>query len=213
MFWLFYFLLWLPIKILAPRKVVGYKNFDKKKTYITICNHQSNFDPIIETYVLKKHIYFVAKKELWKNKEKSFFYDTILDCIKVDRSKGLTLSATKEIFSKLDDKKTIGIFPEGTRRETNDNMEIKNGACLFAIKSKTPILPCFILKKQKPFRRNVFIIGKPFELTEFYDKKIDKNLLDTAGNILIEKMLELKTNYEALQEQKKIGKKPKNNKL
>ena len=46
--------------------------------------------------------------------------------------------------------------------------------------------------KQKPFVLNTLRFGKPFTLEEFYDKKLDKNVLDEAGKILENKILENK---------------------
>ena len=167
MFWLVYILVIIPVLIIAPVKIIGKKNYNKKQKYILVCNHQSNFDPIILDIYLRKKIRFVAKKELWKGKEKSFLFDTILGCIPVDRAKGITMSATKKIYEVLKNEQTLGLFPEGTRyADTEHELAVKNGACMFALKTKTPILPCFIAKHQKPFRRNKLIIGEPFELTE-----------------------------------------------
>ena len=83
-------------------------------------------------------------------------------------------------------------------------MAVKNGACMFAIKTKTPILPCFILKHQKLFRFNKLIVGEPFELSEYYDKKLDKETLDEASQVIIEKLTALKTDYENKKMAKKI---------
>jgi len=206
MYWLLFSLLFLPSLILIPVKVVGIKNFDKKKNYIFVSNHQSNFDAVILHFKFKKKIRFIAKQELWKGKEKSFFYDNLLDCIKVDRSKGLTLSATKNVYKILDEKKSLGIFPEGTRNVSHEDLPIKHGACLFSIKTKTPILPCYILNKQKLFKKNILLVGKPIEFDEFYDKKIDKEILNQASDILEKRLYELKNEYLNHIKEKKIVK-------
>jgi len=206
MFWFFYVLVFIPFLLLVPIKIYGKKNIEKNKNYIIVCNHQSNFDPFILDIYLKKRIRFIAKKELWKGKKRSFFYNSVCGCIPVDRSKGLTLSQTKEIFSILKSNNNLGIFPEGTRNNisTRDSMNVKNGACVFSIKSKTPILPCYILRKQKFFKKNVLIIGKPFEFKEFYDKKIDKDVLNQASQIMTNNILDLKKQYIDMINEKNI---------
>lgn len=215
-FWLLFILLTLPMCLFLPMKVFGKKHYNKKKKYIVVCNHQSILDPVILDFHLGKRIRFIAKKELWKNKEKSFLFDTVLGCIPVDRSKGLTISATKEVYLLLKNNESLGLFPEGTRNsEPNHDMQIKSGACLFAIKSKTPILPCYITSKPKLFSKNNLLIGKPFELSEFYDKKLDKDTLVEAQELLLQKMNELKDNYnQYIMEKnmiKKLKKSSKNN--
>ena len=198
MFWycVIYILIFLPVLFIAPVKVIGRKNLKKKQNYILVCNHQSNFDPIILDVYLRRRIRFIAKKELWGKNGKSFLFETALGCIPVDRSKGLTMSATKKIYEGIKNGDTIGLFPEGTRLSGNDHeIAVKNGSCMFAVKTKTPIIPCYILKHQKPFRFNKLIVGEPFELSDYYDKKLDKETLDDASQIIVEKLTELKENY------------------
>lgn len=205
-FWLLYSIVIIPFLIIFPVKVYGKKNLKKETNYVLVCNHQSNFDAVILDLKLKKKIRFIAKKELWKGKKKSFLFDTALGCIPVDRQKGMTMETTKKVLSLLKDNHTIGIFPEGTRHNSgvSEDMAVKNGACMFALKTKTPLLPCYIVKKQKAFSKNVLIIGKPFELNEFYDKKIDKDVLNSCGKLLIEKLNELKSNYDKMIEEKAL---------
>lgn len=213
LFWIFFVTVSLPILICVPIKIYGKKNFDKKKSYIIASNHQSNFDPIILNFYLGKRICFIAKKELFGKNGKSFFFDNILGCIPVDRSKGLTITETKKVYTILKDNQCLGLFPEGTRvTEENNNIAVKNGACLFSIKTRTPILPCCIYKKQKIFKKNILLIGKPFELTDFYDKKLDKDTLNEASNILIDKILGLRKEYEDFFKEKELIKSMKKNK-
>lgn len=214
MFWFLFILLFIPLSLIVPVKVYGKKNIKKKQKYVVICNHQSFFDPIILDLKLKRKIRFIAKKELWKGKEKSYLFDDVLGCIPVDRTKGLTINATKKIMSLLSNSKSVGIFPEGTRDNAgiSSDMQVKNGACMFAIKSKTPILPCFLANKQKAFKKNALIIGKPFELSQFYDKKMDKDVLNEAGEILVKKLNEIKEGYEKWLAEKLLIKKIKKQK-
>ncbi len=203
MYWFLHYLLWPVSKVYAPVKVIGKKNYDKKQNYIVVCNHRSALDPVIMNYKFAKRIRFIAKKELWKGKKKSYLFNTILGCIPIDREKGLSLSITKQVFDILNNNEWLGIFPEGTRKDSEEDIQIKNGACLFAIKSKKPLIPCYIANKQKPFKRNVLLIGKPFELSEFYDQKLDKECLNKAGEVLENNINSLKDEYKLMQESKK----------
>jgi len=206
-YWIAYCIIFVVINIFAPFKVFGKKNVDKKQNYIIVCNHKSNFDPILIDLVFAKRNKFLAKIELFKNKFIGYFM-RIFGGIGFDRKKGLSLSQTKTVYDVINKKQNIAIFPEGTRKdEFYENDEVKGGACLFAIKTKTPIIPCFIVKKHRFFKKNIILVGKPFELTEFYDKKLDKDALLKAQNILKNNILGLKNEYENFVNEKKILKK------
>lgn len=209
MFWLIYILGWLPIRGLFPFKVYGAKNYDKKKNYIITCNHQSNFDALILDYAFGKKNRFIAKKELVKTKTSSFWFKKVFGAIPIDREVGLTISQVKECYNILKNGENLGIFPEGTRGKDFAKDDIKGGASFFAIKTKTPIIPCYILEKQKLLKRNVVLIGKPFELSEFYNKKLDKDTIEQADKVIKSNICDLYENYLSFQSEKKLLKKVK----
>ena len=66
-----FLLLWLPITLLIPTKVINKHNIPTRRSkqgYIIACNHFSNFDPILIDIKFGRKINFLAKKELFKNK-------------------------------------------------------------------------------------------------------------------------------------------------
>ena len=90
----------------------------------------------------------------------------------------------------------------------NNIQELKGGAGLFAVRTKTPIVPMIFYRKAKAFRRTKIILGEPFELTEFYDKKIQKEDVELLDKILREKMVqEQEKLYAMINNKKKKGKK------
>lgn len=203
-FWICYGLVFVFFAIFAPFKVYGRKNILKGQNYIVVGNHRSNFDPILVDFVFRKRIRYLSKIELYKNKFNAFFLRAF-GGIAFDRKKGLTLSQTKIVFDLIAKKEFIGIFPEGTRRvELAENDPVKGGACFFAIKTKTPIIPLFIAKKHRFFRKNEIVVGEHFELSEFYDKKMDKEVLGEAEEILKKHILKLKDEYEKFANERKI---------
>ncbi len=202
----------MPFHIFAPYKLYGKKNIEKGKKYIIVSNHKSNFDPILYDYVFKSRNRYLAKKELFSNKISSFFMKNIFGSIAIDREKGLSLAQMKEIF-KVAGNQNLGIFPEGTRREElNKDDNVKGGACFFAIKTKTPIIPCYVVKKHRFFRKNVVLVGKPFELDEFYDKHLDKSALQEAENKLRDKIVDLNLTYQDYLKEQKLVKQLKKDK-
>ena len=147
-----------------------------------------------------RKMHFVAKKELFENKFMSWLLKG-LGCIRLDRQ-GTDINATKEILKTLKENKTLGIFPQGTRSKEED-MEIKSGVCMFAIKSKAPIVPIYIKKKPMFLVPNVIYVGEPFELDKFYDQKVTKEVLDEASAIVVEKFEQLKEKYAKKRKEEK----------
>ena len=70
--------------------------------------------------------------------------------------------------------------------------ELKHGVAMFAIKAKVPIIPIFITRKPKIFRRNRIYVGESFTLEEFYNQKLDNELLTKAGEKVTAKMNEIR---------------------
>ena len=209
LFWLFIIICFVPFHIIAPHRVIGKRNIKGKKNYIIASNHRSNFDAIILDYTFGKRVRYLAKTELFKTKFSSFFMRNIFGCIEIDRDKGISPSKYREIDKILTSKQTLGIFPQGTR---NENISVKGGVCYFAIKYKKPIVPCYIVNKQRFMKKNLVLLGVPFELDEFYDKKLDKEMIEKADNVLLGKINALKEEYEARQKEKKLVKHIKKNK-
>lgn len=191
MFHFFQFLLALPIRIMFPTKIIGKENIPKGACILS-SNHTSNLDAVIFAVKTWEKKYYLAKKELFKNKLFGFFLKK-LGAVKIDRQSNDVL-AIKNCLKLLKDNKKLFIFPEGTRVH-NENMElgeIKQGVAMFAIKAKVPIVPIFILRQPKLFRRNKIFIGKPFTLEEFYGRRLDSEELGKAGEIVLAKMEEIR---------------------
>ncbi len=188
----------LPVKILFPTKIIGKQNLPKGPCII-VSNHTSNTDSVLMIVNTWEKKYFLAKKELFKNKLFGWFLKK-MGAVKIDRQSS-DLQAIKTSLKLLKDGKKLVIFPEGTRTN-NENMqlgEIKHGASMFAIKARVQLVPMFISRRPKLFKKTKIYIGKPFELSEFYGKKLDNDTLQSASQIITEKMNELHDNaYNSL---------------
>lgn len=207
MSWFFYILrviCYLPICLLFPVKVIN-GNRIKGDRVITVSNHLTALDPVIELAYLKGFRYTLAKKELGKNVFNRVFLSW-LGAIFVDRGNA-DLAATKKVLSVLKKGYGLSIFPEGTRNKQNEElMPIKEGAAMFAIKSKTKIVPVMIYTKQRLFRKNYIYVGTPFELSEFYGKRLDATALKAASEMIEERMLATQTEMNHAIELKRSGK-------
>lgn len=193
---------YIPISILHPTKVVGKKNLPKGKAILS-CNHLSNWDIPLYYLNTSQHLKILAKKELFEKK----FVGGLLKIyggIPIDREAN-DIGAIKASMKVLKENKKLFIFPEGTRLKDESKVlgEIKSGMALIAIKTKSPIVPIWNLRRAKTFGRNIFYIGKPFELDEFYGVKLDEETLARANEIVVKKMLETRQEAIARFEKKK----------
>ena len=80
--------------------------------------------------------------------------------------------------------------------------ELKGGAGVFAVKTKSPVVPVMFYKKAKIFRRTYLIVGEPFELSEYYDKKLTKEDYEEIDEIIRKKMLETREKLKELRAKK-----------
>lgn len=197
LFWIIKIILFIPSLILLPTRIVGRKNLPKKGRLILISNHQTLNDAPIIGLRLHRKIFFMAKQPLFRNKFSNWFF-TKMRAYPVKQNSS-DLNAVKKTLRLLSNEQAVCIFPEGQRLKfkKEDDEDIKNGVAMFALKTKSPIVPTYFVNKTLLFRFNKLIIGKPFnlsEIEEFAGKKINKELLDKASLYIAEQMLSLNEN-------------------
>lgn len=191
MYRIIYFLIYPFMRIFYPCKVINRQNFVKKQPMLIICNHLTSVDPVYLFQYFYEKKFTLAKKELFENKLLGFFYRCV-GGFPINRGK-VDLSAIKTSLNHLKNGHKLVVFPEGTRNKENEELQdVKNGASMLALKAKVPILPLHIEKRAKIFRRNKIIVGKPFDLAQFYDQKLTTETLDKASEIISQKLLETK---------------------
>lgn len=199
------FLLRIPIfffSLFYPMKVYGKENIPEGGA-VLVCNHFRAIDCGFIKRIYYKNIKFLAKKEVFKNK----LIGKIAKAyggISIDRENP-DMKSLLEAIKEIKKGHKLCIFPEGTRNisGTNELQEIKGGSAVFSVKAKCPIVPIMILSKSKILRKTKIIIGKPFELTEYYGKKLTEKEISEMDNIIREKMIE---QHEILKNMTKKGK-------
>lgn len=169
------------IKWLYNVKIVSHNigNWPKHKGCLLVANHQSNFDPIIllslNNYRLHAPLGFIAKEELKRSKfaRKFIFLIDVLFINRDDpRSAVETFKEAKELIRNPG--RTMVIFPEGTRSNSQDMAEFKPGAFKPAYLAYVPILPVSIVnsyqifdKKNKGKKIVHVIFNEPLEPKDF----------------------------------------------
>ncbi len=195
------------VKIVYPYKKHGHTQPFNDRAYIFVGNHRSLLDVIPAAVATDKPVHFMAKKELWnKGLMKKFVIKC--QCIPVNRD-GNDVRAIMTAMKYLKNGESVVIFPEGTRNKTKEVfLPFKSGAAALSIKTKTPIVPVIGLKKIRAFRRHHIMYGEPFELTEYYDKKLTEEDIAEADEKLRLHMLELynRLNDERTKKRKKAKK-------
>ncbi|MBR3555608.1 MAG: 1-acyl-sn-glycerol-3-phosphate acyltransferase [Oscillospiraceae bacterium] len=126
--------------------------------------HSALVDPILimEMMTIRRYPRFLAKKELFSVPVIGPFLRRI-GMIPVDRGKA-DISSIKEALKILKDKGIIGIFPEGTRVKEEHASQAKTGAVMLASRTGVPILPVWMPRKKRLFRRIDMVIGEPYSL-------------------------------------------------
>ena len=204
MYWFFRPLIYIFIRLFYPFTVINKERADSSKPCIIVCNHLGGTDSFTVACCFKKKVFFLGKKE-WFQKQPLSGFLKMMGGLPVDRE-NVDLNAIKQCLTTLKQGKQLCIFPEGTRNRTGEELlPLKSGVSMIAIKSKVDILPIFIYKKSKLFKRNYVAIGEKFSLEEFYGQKIDKTVCDQATNVVKDHILATKKELlDYLKEHKKI---------
>lgn len=193
---------YIPLRILFPVKVINKKNFPKEKKLITISNHLSWKDVIYVGLYTPGFRHFIGKKEL-RNNIFGRFFTWALGAILIDRGKP-DMHGMRTIISTLKKGEGIGIFPEGTRNKTGEDLqEVKSGSVMFAVKGDAPIVPVMIYKKVGLCRRNYLYIGEKFDLKEFVGKPLNSVNMDAATKIVEEHFTRTKAEMDAYVENRR----------
>lgn len=205
MFGLAKFFMLVPMRLLYPLKVYGNKNIGRRKVII-VMNHKSALDPIIMSAHLKPPFSFMAKETLGKNRFLSWIFER-LNVIFVKRGEA-DISAVDKALGVLESGRPFAIFPEGTRNKENNGeiRRFKTGAAFFALTAESVIVPIAIEKSAKLFVRNRMIVGREFDVSEFYKDKPDREALRGATEKIFMRVSELNDIFKTCKDSKSVNK-------
>lgn len=201
---MFYYLVraicWLLLKIFWRMEIIGIENLPENGGLIIASNHVSYLDPAVLVASLNRKIYFITKKEVFKNTFVRFILKN-LNAFSVDRE-NVDIIAFKKAMNILREEKVLGIFPEGTRSSNGELQELKLGAIKIAMKTGVPILPVGIIGTHQIYPRGIkFPILFKHKITVKYGtpqyfnklKSRDKIYQKEELNLLGKKIKELST--------------------
>ena len=178
---------WFVLRLAFRIKVTGVENIPNEGAFLLCGNHISALDaPILATCV-RRQLYFMAKKELFKNRLfAAFFY--ALGVFPVDRG-GTDMQAYRRSMEILENENGLMIFSQGHRM--NDFENFKGGAAVFALKTGAPIVPVGI-KSQYRFRSTVHInVGLPISMKPYEGQKVKSDLVTEVMEVVVSHITKL----------------------
>lgn len=130
------------LRILNLKLIVhGTENIQSAQSAFLVSNHQGTIDPLLVIASYHSPMSFVSKSSnqriLGIGK-----WGELIDIIYFDRDNKLgNISMLRQATRMLQDKRSVLIFPEGTRSKSDSMQPFKTGAILPAIHAKADILP------------------------------------------------------------------------
>lgn len=163
-------------------KFIGRENVPQSSCVIC-ANHSGLADPVWAVLAMKPHMvpWIMAKKSVMsKPVIKSIL--GAFGAFGVDRDNP-DLHAVKKSLKVLKDGEQLMIFPEGTRVKHGKTVVPKSGAVMLANRAGVPILPVYISRNRKPFRKIKVVIGKPY-LPELAAKPTAEELQEATDELM-----------------------------
>lgn len=168
-------------------RVVGAENVPKEGGVLICANHRKAEDPVLIYVALRKrYIYFFAKQALTEGRFLKWYMGDVLG-VKAVSHTASDLGAVKWGVNKLKNGEVVGIFPEGTRNRTeNDLLEFQHGAAIIAYMAKTKVVTATINCNRKLFSRCEVIFSEPLDFTELYKQRFNDDVKNEITNKIYE---------------------------
>ena len=149
--------------------IEGMENIPQEGGAIICPNHIHAFDSISIVLKVKRIMYIMVKKELMNNIITNWFFKKLC-CFPVDRGRADT-EALDIAEKHLNDGNLLLLFPEGSRNALPRGKKLKKGAAIISVQTKKPIIPVGITGSFIPFTKVRLRIGKPLDLSEYFEKE------------------------------------------
>lgn len=188
--------------IVYPFKLYGNKKVGKG-AYVYVGNHYCLWDIFYPAHTTWEGIHFLAKQSIL---EAPIVGSWARGCGVIGAQRdGSDVRTVMDAMRVLKNGEKISIFPEGTRNKVSDEefLPFHGGAAMFAIKTKTPVIPFAICNRPKVFRKTHVVFGEPMEFTEYYGKKLTAADYEEAEEKLKNAIYTLREEHRAFLREKK----------
>ena len=183
------------IRLFMRVHVVGKENIPCEDIPLVLCcNHISNWDPIFLIVANpKRHVYFMAKAELFANRLFTWFLGKQLGAFPVRRGP-CDMSAIDTAKRLVNERKLMGIFPEGTRSKDGNLLRPKSGAALIVAQTGASVLPAAVVtrgQRVRLFQRVTVAYGKPLSPEELHLTDSERPDIRYATRLIMKRIAEL----------------------
>ena len=163
--------------------VVGKENIPEGA--VLVCaNHSSLLDPFLIGFAfgIKRNVHMIGKVELFRIPVVSAIIKK-LGMISVDRGI-LDVKTIKKTLGFLGSGESVAIFPEGTRMSEDNAAAAKSGAVKLAEHAGVPIIPAYIPRKKRIFKKFTVVIGKPLMIEKQLKKRVQEDYVKLAETVM-----------------------------
>lgn len=184
-----YAVIWTVFKVIHPWKIIGSRK--TPESGVLICgNHTSMSDPFFVAFGLgsKQQARIMAKIELMRIPVLGFILKKA-GVIGVDRGKA-DITAIKTAMKALKNGERVLIFPEGTRVQEGAEGDAHSGAAMLATRTGVPILPVYIPRKKKWFKKTTIVFGELYQ-PEFEGRRATPEDYKRISSELMERIFAL----------------------
>jgi 1-acyl-sn-glycerol-3-phosphate acyltransferase len=180
-------------RVLWRAKVSGRLAVGPDQGAVIVCNHIGPIDPAFIALASDRIVHWMVAREYCSHPAMAWFF-RIMKAIPVNRG-GVDTAATKLAIRYAQQGGLVGLFPEG-RINTTDKLLLpgRPGAALIAVKARVPVIPCFLAGS--PYDGTSFgclfmsararlVIGKPIDISSYYDREGDKEVLEDLTKLFL----------------------------
>jgi 1-acyl-sn-glycerol-3-phosphate acyltransferase len=186
-------------KTLFGFRVIGQNNLVKDSGLLLVANHRSNIDPFFVGLASGQEIYFMAKQELFNISKFFTWLISFWNAIPLTRDIRAS-EAIRKCATLLKNKRTVLIFPEGTRNKYDEMLPFKPGFGFLAVTNQVPIVPVAISGVREAwYGRFTRLIDR--DIRKGYNSKQSKNVIVKFGKpISPNSFANTREDYERLSE-------------
>ena len=147
----------------------GRENVPKDTAVIFASNHRSYLDPVLVAMAAPHPFNFIAKEPLFRNPVFGGFI-RLMGAFPTADAKHPDFDMLSEATKRLEKRRHLTIFPEGTRHTDGKVGRGKSGVCVLAARSGKPVVPIGLVfdSNNLHFRSRICVrVGKPLYAADY----------------------------------------------
>jgi len=157
-------------------RISGVENLPEEGAFILCSNHIHSYDPAMLAVFVKRQMCFMAKKELFTNPIKAWFFSK-MGAFPVDRGKA-DMASYRNAMKALKSGMGLVIFSQGTRMQALDINSAKGGVALFGVKAQVPVIPAGLRGTYRTFSTIDIRYGPAISLEKYYGGRLTAEQID-----------------------------------